>query len=168
MNEPKTVIGVNTAVAGNITGDEDLVIEGRVEGTVSVSKTLLIESTGVVHAELQVRSAVIGGVLVGNVTAEESVQIGAEGRMKGDIRAPRVTLVDGAAFSGNIDMGEIDVAPKRPASAVSGAAPAEFAVERAQESLPPRSRPPDLPMHTKTLPAQARSVPPIVASKSSS
>ena len=48
-------------------------------------------------------------ILVGNNTAEESVQITEEGRVMGDIRAPRVILADGASFSGNVDMGEFDV-----------------------------------------------------------
>jgi cytoskeletal protein CcmA (bactofilin family) len=96
-------------VSGNVEGDEDLVVEGRVEGSISISRLLIVESTGFVQAEVNVHSVAISGVVVGNITAEASVQINEEGRVMGDIRAPRVALADGASFSGNIDMGEFDV-----------------------------------------------------------
>lgn len=109
MTEPVTIIGTNTVIRGNLEGDEDLTIEGRVEGTITLSKTLLIEGNGVVHANINVHNAVISGVLVGNVEAEDSVHITEEGRVMGDIRAPRVILVEGASFRGNIDMGDFEV-----------------------------------------------------------
>jgi hypothetical protein len=56
---------------------------------------------------------VIAGAIVGNVTASESVGITREGRMVGDINAPRVIIVDGASFRGRIDMGEVDVEAER-------------------------------------------------------
>jgi hypothetical protein len=62
-----------------------------------------------VKAEVQVKNCIIAGVVVGNVTATESVEITKEGRMVGDIAAPRVIIVDGASFRGRIDMGEVDV-----------------------------------------------------------
>lgn len=116
MNQMTTVIGAGCAVNGNITGDEDLTIQGQVDGSISVSKTVYIDATGVVHADLQVERAVIGGVLVGNVTAGVSVQLLEGGRVLGDIRAPQVSLAEGAAFSGRIDMGEIDLTAERPVS----------------------------------------------------
>ena len=78
-----TVIGSNTVVNGNLEGDEDLTIEGRVEGTINLSRTLTIEINGVVHANINVRNAIISGVLVGNVEAEDSVHITEEGRVVG-------------------------------------------------------------------------------------
>jgi hypothetical protein len=69
----------------------------------------VVEQSGIVKAEVQVRNCVIAGVVVGNVTATESVEITKEGRMVGDIAAPRVIIVDGASFRGRIDMGEVDV-----------------------------------------------------------
>jgi cytoskeletal protein CcmA (bactofilin family) len=109
MTDPVTIIGMNTMINGNLEGDEDLTIEGRVEGTVTLSRTLTIESNGVVHANINVRNAIISGVLVGNVEAADSVHVTEEGRVMGDISAPRVILVDGASFRGSIDMGEFDV-----------------------------------------------------------
>jgi len=109
MSEPMTIIGTNTFVNGNLEGDEDLTVEGRVEGSINLSKTLTVEVGGVVRANINVRNAVVSGILVGNVTAQESVHVTEQGRVVGDISAPRVILVDGASFRGNIDMGDFDV-----------------------------------------------------------
>ena len=112
MNEPVTIIGDATSISGKLEGDENLTVHGRIEGSIALSRLLTIEPTGVVRAEVKVREAIILGVLEGNVEAEELVHITAQGRMIGDIKAPRVILVDGALFRGNIDMGEINVSGK--------------------------------------------------------
>ncbi len=104
-----TIIGESILISGSLNGDEDLTVRGRVEGTLTLTKTLVVEPTGIVKAEVQVKNCVIAGAVVGNVTATESVEITKEGRMVGDIAAPRVIIVDGASFRGRIDMGEVDV-----------------------------------------------------------
>jgi cytoskeletal protein CcmA (bactofilin family) len=110
-----TIIGESIVVSGSLHGDEDLTVRGRVEGTLNLTKTLVVEPTGVVKAEVQVKNCVIAGAIVGNVTASESVEITKEGRMVGDISAPRVIIVDGASFRGRIDMGEVEVEGERDA-----------------------------------------------------
>jgi cytoskeletal protein CcmA (bactofilin family) len=119
-----TCIGESILISGSLNGDEDLTVRGRVEGTLTLTKTLVVEPTGIVKAEVQVRNCVIAGAVVGNVTATESVEITKEGRMVGDIAAPRVIIVDGASFRGRIDMGEVDVeAEREPRAAARPAAP---------------------------------------------
>ena len=110
-----TVIGESITVTGNVSGDEDLTIRGRLEGSVSIAKTLVVETGGVVKAEIHARNCVISGVVVGNVAASESVEITREARMVGDIAAPRVIIADGAAFRGRVDMGDVDVEAAGPA-----------------------------------------------------
>ncbi len=119
-----TIIGESILISGSLNGDEDLTVRGRVEGTLTLTKTLVVEPTGIVKAEVQVKNCVIAGVVVGNVTASESVEITKEGRMVGDIAAPRVIIVDGASFRGRIDMGEVDVAERGDRPALSRARPA--------------------------------------------
>lgn len=114
-SDGSTIIGESILISGSLNGDEDLTVRGRVEGTLSLTKTLVVEPTGIVKAEVQVKNCVIAGAVVGNVTATESVEITKEGRMVGDIAAPRVIIVDGASFRGRIDMGEVDVEGERPA-----------------------------------------------------
>jgi cytoskeletal protein CcmA (bactofilin family) len=102
-----TVIGPSILINGKLTGDEDLTVRGRVEGELSLTKTLIVEPSGVVKANVEVKNAVVSGVVVGNIQATESVELTHDGRMVGDIRAPRVIIVDGASFRGRIDMGEL-------------------------------------------------------------
>jgi len=146
-----TIIGESILISGSLNGDEDLTVRGRVEGTLTLTRTLVVEPTGTVKAEVQVKNCVIAGVVVGNVTASESVEITKEGRMVGDISAPRVIIVDGASFRGRIDMGEVDVeraergsrpalrATPRPALRPAAKAEPRTAEEKtpAKPSMPP-------------------------------
>ncbi len=155
-----TIIGESILISGSLNGDEDLTVRGRVEGTLTLTKTLVVEPTGIVKAEVQVRNCVIAGVVVGNVTATESVEITKEGRMVGDIAAPRVIIVDGASFRGRIDMGEVDIegerlprstrtmaAPVRPAlrPMAKSAAPAKEAKKAEEKTVVAAPRPPGPP-----------------------
>jgi cytoskeletal protein CcmA (bactofilin family) len=115
-----TVVGQSILISGKLTGDEDLTVRGRVEGELTLSRTLIVEPTGVVKANVAVKNAIVSGVVVGNINATESVELTREGRMVGDIRAPRVIIVDGASFRGRVDMGEVEpgrVPVSRPAVA---------------------------------------------------
>lgn len=109
-----TIIGESVQVRGNLSGDEDLHVLGRVEGSLQLERTLVVAESGVVKAEVSVRNAIVSGVVVGNIHASESVEITRQGRMVGDIAAPRVIIVDGASFRGNVDMGDIENMPARP------------------------------------------------------
>lgn len=113
-----TVIGPSILISGKLTGDEDLTVRGRVEGELNLSKTLIVETSGIVKANVSVRNAIVSGVVVGNITATESVELTREGRMVGDINSPRVIIVDGASFRGHVDMGNAEPRPQgeRPAA----------------------------------------------------
>jgi cytoskeletal protein CcmA (bactofilin family) len=147
-----TIIGESILINGSLSGDEDLTVRGRVEGTVTLTKTLVVEPTGIVKAEVQVRNCVISGVVVGNVTASESVEITREGRMIGDINAPRVIIVDGASFRGRIDMGEVDVGGERTARPAAAARPS------APVARPALSRPAAAPVARPVAKVEPRKV----------
>ena len=98
-------IGQSIQIKGELTGNEDLTIEGKVDGKISLKDhNLIIGTNGRITADIQAKTVVVAGEVVGNITAEEKVEVGAAGSMKGDITAPRVVLADGARFKGNIDM----------------------------------------------------------------
>jgi len=98
-------IGKSLHVRGELSGNEDLAIDGKVEGTIALKgHHLTIGPTGHATAGIQAKSVVVGGQVNGNVSANEKVEIAATGNMVGDVRAPRVVLVDGARFKGRIDM----------------------------------------------------------------
>ena len=108
-----TIIGESVRIKGTLSGDEDLHVLGRVDGRVELQRTLVVAESGIVKAEVSVKNAVISGVVVGNSHASESIEITNEGRMVGDVFAPRVIIVDGASFRGNVDMGDIANMPAR-------------------------------------------------------
>lgn len=113
-----TIIGPSILISGKLSGDEDLTVRGRVEGELSLTRTLIVEPSGIVKANVSVKNAIVSGVVVGNITASESVELTKEGRMVGDIRSPRVIIVDGASFRGRVDMGNAEPRPasERPAT----------------------------------------------------
>ncbi|MFO0596903.1 MAG: polymer-forming cytoskeletal protein [Myxococcaceae bacterium] len=116
-----TIIGPSILISGKLSGDEDLTVRGRVEGELNLTKTLIVEPSGIVKANVQVRNAIVSGVVVGNISATESVELTREGRMVGDINSPRVIIVDGASFRGRVDMGNAEPRPasERPATRTS-------------------------------------------------
>jgi cytoskeletal protein CcmA (bactofilin family) len=101
---PTCVIGPKTRIKGDITGDENVVVDGHVEGTIRITRDLRVGSGGSVKATVAAQSVSVAGEMVGDCSATHRVQIEATGRMTGNIRAPRVVIVEGASFRGNSDM----------------------------------------------------------------
>jgi len=75
-----TVIGPSIVINGKLTGDEDLTVRGRLEGELSLTKTLIVEPSGIVKANVSVKNAVVSGAVVGNVDAAESIELTDGGR----------------------------------------------------------------------------------------
>ncbi len=99
-----TTIGKGITIKGELVGDEDVKIEGRVEGRIQLAKNLVVGQAGVVEADVEAENINIGGTVTGNLVAQNRVEIVASGKMIGDIRAPRVIVAEGAHFKGNVDM----------------------------------------------------------------
>lgn len=111
--EAATLIGPGIFVRGRVSGEEDLHIEGRLEGSVVLTETVYVATGGIVVATVQARDIVVNGVVVGNVTAEDSVTLNAGAKLVGDITAPRVIVADGATFAGNVAMGGEPPPPRK-------------------------------------------------------
>ena len=99
-----SVIGPHLRFQGELLGDEDVVVEGRVEGRVLVARELRVAPSGTVVADVQAGTVLVAGQVVGNVTATERVEILPTGSIEGNIRAPRVAVGEGARFKGSVDM----------------------------------------------------------------
>ncbi len=99
-----TIIGSSIVIDGEISGEEDLVIQGTVKGKIVLKENLLVENSGVVEADIQTTNVTISGQVTGNIQASEKVELRADGRMVGDIKSPRILIADGATFKGNVDM----------------------------------------------------------------
>ena len=98
------VIGRGLFIKGELHGEEDLIIEGRVEGTITLEKHLVIESTGVILADIKTQEITVKGEMHGNMVASKKVTIHAGSRVVGDITTPTIEIEDGARFKGHIDM----------------------------------------------------------------
>jgi cytoskeletal protein CcmA (bactofilin family) len=99
-----TVIGSSLIIDGEISGDEDLVIQGTVKGKISLKESLFVESSGVVEADIETQNVEIAGRVTGNIAATDKVELKSDCRVVGDIKAPRILIADGASFKGNVDM----------------------------------------------------------------
>jgi cytoskeletal protein CcmA (bactofilin family) len=99
-----TIIGSSIVIDGEISGEEDLVIQGTVKGKIVLKENLLVENSGVVEADIQTTNVTISGQVTGNIQASQKVELRADGRMVGDIKSPRILIADGATFKGNVDM----------------------------------------------------------------
>ena len=98
-------IGKSLKLKGEITGSEDLYIDGEVEGTVALkNNSLTVGPNGKVHADVSARSITILGSLHGNVTAGERIEIRKTGSLEGDLTTARIVIEDGAVFRGSIDI----------------------------------------------------------------
>ena len=99
------MIGPSITIKGEVSGEEDLLIQGRVEGSVNLDNNeVTIGDAGRVDADIQARVARVDGEVAGDITANEKVIISKSGNVRGNIVAHRVTLEDGAIFKGSIDM----------------------------------------------------------------
>lgn len=97
-------IGPKIAFQGEVLGDEDVLIEGRLDGRVKISKSFRVGPHGVVLAEVAAATVTIAGRVVGNVSALERVELLPTGTLEGNIQAPRIVIGEGARFTGRIDM----------------------------------------------------------------
>ena len=101
----RATIGPSIFIKGDLSGEEDLVIEGRVEGKVDLKQNnVTIGKNGKVHADIFGRVVTVEGEVNGNVFAREQAILRQSGAIKGNITAPRVILEDGSRFKGSIDM----------------------------------------------------------------
>lgn len=100
-----THIGKSISLQGELTGSEDVVVEGKVEGKVSLPNNLLtIGAGGSVRAEVNAKAVVVVGKVSGNVTGTERIEIQASGIVDGDVSAPKLVVAEGAVLNGSIAM----------------------------------------------------------------
>lgn len=98
------VIEHGIAINGRLTGDDEVTVRGRIEGTIQLNNHLFVDEGGVVVAEIEAQTLAVRGELNGEVVAHELVTLQAGCAVTGNIRAPRIVIEEGARFKGNIDM----------------------------------------------------------------
>ena len=141
----RATIGPSIFIKGDLSGDEDLVIEGRVEGTVDLKQNnVTVGKNGRVKADVLGRVVTVEGEVDGNVFAQEQAIVRQSGAVRGNITSPRVILEDGSRFKGSIDMEPKDTSRQ-------GFGRQESRPEPRQESKPEQSR-----ITAAPAPAEAR------------
>src|SRR5881628_2061272 len=105
MHEELASIGKSIVINGELSGSEDLTIEGRVDGKIELrDHVLTVGSNGKIKAQISAKAIVVLGHVTGNLNATEKVDVKETGSVEGDIVAPRVAIADGSHFRGSIDM----------------------------------------------------------------
>ena len=102
-----SVIGPTLVFKGELSADEDLVIQGTIEGTIAHhKKNLTVGKEGRVKADIHAAAVVIEGQVDGDIHGDEYVELAKSAAVRGNIFSPRIKMADGARFNGSIDMGK--------------------------------------------------------------
>ena len=129
--EGSTVIGKSVIIRGELSGNEDLYIDGDVEGTVTLPESrLTIGPNAQVKADLSAREVVVFGHLTGNVKATGRVELRQSALVKGDILAGRLSIEESAVLTGRVEL------KASPEAAKSAAAPAATVPAPAEANAP--------------------------------
>lgn len=97
-------IGQDIFIKGDISGSEELIVEGRIEGSITLRNHLLVTEGAVLVADIQADAVTIHGEVRGNITATNRIDIQPSARVMGDLRAPNVYLAAGARLRGSVEM----------------------------------------------------------------
>ncbi len=99
-----SVIGPSVRFKGELTAEEDLLVQGQVQGSIRHTARLTIGRQGTVKADVRAKEILVDGEVQGDLYATESINVRASAHVKGNIFSPTVTLIEGAHFKGSIDM----------------------------------------------------------------
>jgi cytoskeletal protein CcmA (bactofilin family) len=138
MSDELVHIGKSIVIKGELSGSEDLTVEGEVEGKIELrDHVLTIGSNAKITAQVAAKAVVVFGHVRGNLSAAEKIDIRENGSVEGDVAAPRVAIADGAHFRGSIDMQRKESAP----ASRSGTAPARSEAKSEAKSAAPVASP---------------------------
>ena len=99
-----SVLGPTLFFKGDLSAEEDLLIQGRVEGSITHTQRLTVGPQGTVKANIRAHLIIVEGTVDGDLTADKSVFVKEGAKVIGNIFAPTVSILEGASFSGRIDM----------------------------------------------------------------
>lgn len=100
----RSIIGKTLFINGEIASDEEVLIEGKIEGTIRSNHRVIVGINGIVNADIEAKEVIIKGAVTGNVSCSYKIEIVPDGKLTGNIISDKVVLAEGAIFKGNIDM----------------------------------------------------------------
>ena len=110
-----SLLSRSVKIEGEILGEENLHIDGRIKGAVRLNGDVLIGNAGIVEAEIEAENVIIQGQVTGNVTARQQLEIQPSGKLIGDCTARSIDIKEGAVFEGRSHMIRSATAPSKPA-----------------------------------------------------
>ena len=99
-----TVIGSGITIEGEVTSDDDIVVQGTIRGKLTAREAVTVESGAVVEADVIGGPFSVAGSVTGNITSSDRVDLQTGAKVVGNVKASRITIADGAQFKGNVDM----------------------------------------------------------------
>ena len=127
-SERVSILGPTLHFKGELHADEELLIKGRIEGSITHTQRITVCPEGTVQANVRAQVIVVEGQVDGDLQAEKSVMVRETAKLRGNITAPSVSIVEGAHFTGGIDM------DKKAAAADSAAASSAGRVQKTASS----------------------------------
>ncbi len=115
-SKQRTVLSNGTVIRGKISSNDHLVIDGQIEGSITVKNTVTVGKNGQVQADVTATTLNVHGKIIGDVVATDRVAIEPTGSIEGNIHSPKLMINEGAHFRGNIDMTQKSAAVERPAT----------------------------------------------------
>lgn len=102
-----THISAQTSLQGDITGNSNVRVAGKIKGSIIIQGDLVIEKTGTVEGEIQAKTATVAGTIQGNIQCAEKLTLEQTSSLTGNIHTKQLIIENGAHFQGNCAMGEI-------------------------------------------------------------
>ena len=125
----QTVITASTHIRGAITGDDDLKVDGQVEGNIRLEGDLNLDAEGRIIGNIDAHDVQIDGAVKGNITASKHLTLSKTARVQGDLVAPAIVIIDGALVRGDVDIGSASNQSSKPKKTTKKQAPPLVAEE---------------------------------------
>ncbi len=125
-----SILGKGCKFKGTIEVEGTLRIDSEFEGVVNCPETLVVGKTGIVRAEINVKNAIIGGKVIGNVTATNKIELQSGSHIEGDITTHRLVIDEGVFFEGSCKMGELRAGPGSMSEPMTSHKPASTAIQQ--------------------------------------
>lgn len=133
-------LGDTFVIRGELSGSQDVTIDSRVEGKIDLrNQVLRVGSKARIQADIQAANVIVAGSVVGDVVAQDRVEITPAGSVVGNIRSSRISIADGARLKGSVEM--VKAAPKASRPAAPETPPVETKPDAVARAKPPETPP---------------------------